>query len=324
MKVLVTGRLPEEIVTTLSMEHDVEMFQLDRPMHRAELLSAAVDKEGLLCTISDRIDEEFLNHATGLKMIANYGVGYDNIDLPAATNRKIPVSNTPGVLTDATADLAFALILGAARRLVEGDRRTRDGEFQFWAPLLFLGRDVSGKTLGIVGMGQIGRAVARRAQGFDMHVLYQSRSRLEPSEEQQLGVEYATLDELLVRADFVSIHVPLTEKTLHLISTRELAMMKPTAYLINTSRGPVLDEVALVKALKENRIEGAGLDVYENEPNLSLGLSDLSNVVLLPHCGSATLGTRTRMAQLAVTNLLAGLGARKPPNCLNCHDIGLL
>ncbi len=321
MKVLVTGRLSVDVMAMLSAEHEVEGSQMDRPMDRAELLARVKDKEGLLCAITDKIDEQLLLHAPGLKMIANYGVGYDNIDLRAVTQRRIPVSNTPGVLTDATADLAFALILGVARRLVEGDRRTRNGDFRFWAPLLFLGRDVSGKTLGIVGMGQIGQAVARRAKGFAMRILYHSRARLQPQEEQELGAEYVALDELLGRADFISLHVPLSEKTRHLISTRELTLMKPTAYLINTSRGPVVDEVALLEVLKEKRIEGAGLDVYEHEPDLTPGLTDLANVILLPHVGSATLETRTKMGILAATNLLAGLRGETPPNCLNCGDI---
>lgn len=324
MKVLVTGRLTADVLAMLSAEHEVEMSQVDQPMDRAALMGLVRDKDGLLCTISDRIDEELLRLAASLKMIANYGVGYDNVDLRAATNRRIPVSNTPGVLTDATADLTFALILGVARRLVEGDERTRSGEFRFWAPLLFLGRDVSGKTLGIVGMGQIAKAVVRRAKGFGMRVMYHSRTRLDPQEEGRLGVEYVSLDDLLRRSDFVSLHVPLTEQTRHLISTRELTLMKPTAYLINTSRGPVVDERPLFEALKEKRIQGAGLDVYEHEPALTPGLTDLTNVILLPHIGSATLETRTKMGTLAATNLLAGLRGETPPNCLNCNDIALL
>jgi glyoxylate reductase len=324
MKVLVTGRLTADVVAMLSAEHEVEMSQVDHPMDRAELMRLVRDKDGLLCTISDKIDEELLQLAASVKMIANYGVGYDNVDLQAATNRKIPVSNTPGVLTDATADLTFALILGVARRLVEGDKRTRSGEFRFWAPLLFLGRDVSGKTLGIVGMGQIAKAVVRRAKGFGMRVMYHSRTRLDPQEEGRLGVEHVSLDDLLRRSDFVSLHVPLTEQTRHLISTRELTLMKPTAYLINTSRGPVVDERPLFNALKEKRIQGAGLDVYEHEPALTPGLTDLTNVILLPHVGSATLETRTKMGTLAATNLLAGLRGETPPNCLNCNDIQLL
>ena len=252
-----------------------------------------------------------------LKMIANLGVGYNNIDVRAATARGIPVSNTPGVLTEATADLAFTLLLAVARRVVEGDRRVRAGEFKFWAPFLFLCREVSGKTLGIVGMGRIGKAVARRARGFDMPVLYHNRSRLESDEEDRLGARHASLDELLQQSDFVSLHVPLTAQTTHLIGGEQLAAMKPTAYLINTARGPVVNEQALLEALQARRIAGAALDVYENEPALTPGLTLLDNVVLLPHVGSATLETRTRMAAMAAQNLIAGLSGQTPPNVVN-------
>jgi glyoxylate reductase len=244
-------------------------------------------------------------------------VGYDNIDVAAATVRGIPVSNTPGVLTDATADITFALILATARRVVEGDRRTRAGEFRFWAPLHFLGREVSGKTLGIVGLGRIGRAVARRAKGFDMKIVYHSRRRLEVFEEKELGVSYEDFNGLLEQSDFVSLHVPLTDGTHHFIGLRELETMKQSAYLINTSRGPVVDEEALLEVLREGKIGGAGLDVYENEPILTPGLTELKNVVLLPHVGSATIETRTRMGLKAAENLLAGLSGKRPPDCLN-------
>ncbi len=250
-------------------------------------------------------------------MIANMGVGYNHIDIAAATRRGIPVSNTPGVLTDATADLAFTLILAVARRVVEGDRRVREGKFKLWAPFLFLGREVSGKTLGIVGFGRIGRAVARRAAGFGMRVLYHNRSRLTPAEERESPAEYADLNTLLAQADFVSLHVPLSGETRHLIGAEELSRMKPTAYLINTARGPVVDEVALLATLQRGMIAGAGLDVYENEPALTPGLADLPNVVLLPHVGSATLETRTAMAAMAARNLIAGLDGQRPPNLVN-------
>ena len=250
-------------------------------------------------------------------MIANMGVGYNHIDIAAATRRGIPVSNTPGVLTDATADLAFTLILAVARRVVEGDRRVREGKFKLWAPFLFLGREVSGKTLGIVGFGRIGRAVARRAAGFGMRVLYHNRSRLTPAEERESPAEYADLNTLLAQADFVSLHVPLSGETRHLIGAAELSRMKPTAYLINTARGPVVDEVALLATLQRGMIAGAGLDVYENEPALTPGLADLPNVVLLPHVGSATLETRTAMAAMAARNLIAGLDGQRPPNLVN-------
>ncbi len=321
MKVLVSGRLPEAVIRSIAAEHEVEVNSNDYPMERSEILARLPDKQGFLCMITDSVDAELLDHAPQLKMIANYGVGYNNIDLAAATARGIPVSNTPGVLTDATADAAFALMLACARRVVEGDRRTRQGRFKHWAPLHFLGTEVSGKTLGIVGLGRIGRAVCRRAAGFGMRVLYHSRHRLPAEDEADLSVTHAGLHELLAEADFVSLHVPLTEHTRHLIGAGELRRMKPTAYLINTARGPVVDEKALVQALREGRIAGAGLDVYENEPDLAPGLAERENTVLLPHIGSATIETRTRMAELAAENLLAGLRGQRPPNCLNCQQI---
>jgi glyoxylate reductase len=317
MKVLVTGRLPEEVMAVIRKAHHVEAHGEDVPIKRQRLLDLIGDKEGLLCMITDRIDGEVLGGAPNLKMIANLAVGYDNIDMAAATVRGIPVSNTPGVLTDATADITFALILATARRVVEGDRRTRTGEFRFWAPLHFLGREVSGKTLGIIGLGRIGRAVARRAKGFDMQILYHNRRRLEVFEENELGVSYADFNGLLEQSDFVSLHVPLTDGTHHLIGLREIKTMKPSAYLINTSRGPVVDEEALLEVLREGGIEGAGLDVYENEPVLTPGLKELKNVVLLPHVGSGTVETRTKMGLKAAENLLAGLQGKRPPDCLN-------
>ena len=259
--------------------------------------------------------------APALKVIANYGVGFEHIDLDAATRRGIPVTNTPGVLTETTADLAFALILATARRVVAGDQRVRQGKFQYWAPLLFLGQEVNGKTLGIIGMGRIGKAVARRAAGFGMKLLYHSRTRLSPLEEQELGASLQPLETLLREADFVTLHVPLTPHTRHLIGSRELELMKDSAFLINTARGPVVDEAALVAALRQGQIRGAGLDVYEKEPELSPGLADLENVVLLPHLGSATVETRTRMAVMAAENLLAGLRGDPPPNCLNWAEL---
>ncbi len=321
MRVFITARLPEEILARIAREHSLEVYGEDRPIDREKLLAGIEGKDGLLCTLTNRIDLEVLERAPGLKIIANNGVGFDHIDIEAATGRAIPVTNTPGVLTDSTADLTFALILATARRLIEGDRMTRSGKFQFWAPFHFLGQDVSGKTLGIVGFGRIGKAVARRAAGFDMKVIYYSRSRLKKDEEERSGVLFASLDELLKASDFVSLHVPLRAETHHLIGERELAMMKNSACLINTARGPMVDETALVEALKQRRIRAAGLDVYENEPVLAPGLAELDNVVLLPHAGSATLETRTRMAVMAAENLLAGLRGERPPNCLNWESI---
>ena len=321
MKVLVTARMPEEVLSLIGRDHQVESYDADPPLDRQKLLRRIAGQEGLLCTITDRIDAEVLDRAPALKVIANYGVGFEHIDVDAATRRGIPVTNTPGVLTETTADLAFALILATARRVVAGDQRVRQGKFKYWAPLLFLGQEVNGKTLGIIGMGRIGQAVARRAAGFGMKLLYHSRTRLSPAEEQELGASFQPLETLLREADFVTLHVPLTPHTRHLIGSRELELMKNSAYLINTARGPVVDEAALVAALRQGQIRGAGLDVYEKEPELCPGLADLENVVLLPHLGSATVETRTRMALMAAENLLAGLRGDPPPNCLNWAEL---
>jgi glyoxylate reductase len=317
MKVLITGRIPDKGINIFGNEIDVTINEFERPMVRERLLELIKDKDGLLCMLNDKIDEELLENAVQLKMIANYAVGFDNIDIEAATARKIPVSNTPGVLTDATADLAFALILCVSRRVVEGDRVLREEGFHQWAPQYFLGREVSGKTLGIVGFGRIGKAVAKRANGFNMKIIYYSRRRLDISEEKKLNVEYSGLKKLLSNADFVSLHVPLSEETKHFVGKDELKLMKKTSYLINTSRGPVIDEKALVDTLQSGDIAGAGLDVYENEPLLSPGLVEIKNAVLIPHIGSATIETRTKMAIKASTNLLTGLKGNRPPDCLN-------
>lgn len=317
MNVFSTIRLPDELRAKIEAEHQLEMHPEDQPMERERLVDVIGSVEGLLCTITDRIDDSLMARGEKLKVIANFGVGFDHIDVAGATRRSILVTNTPGVLTDATADLAFALIMSLARRVVEGDRMIREGQFKYWAPFHFLGSQVAGKTLGIVGMGRIGQAVAKRAAGFDMRVLYHSRHALDAETERALGASRAALDDLLRKSDFVSLHVPLTPETRHLVGQRELAIMKPSACLINTARGPVVDEAALVEALKQGVIHGAGLDVYENEPELTPGLAALDNVVLLPHVGSATVETRTLMASMAVENLLAGLRGEKPPNGLN-------
>lgn len=321
MNILVSGRLPEKVMLRLSKGNAVQDHGEDRPMTRRELLDSVGDKDGFLCMITDKIDEELLNSGPRLKMIANLAVGFDNIDIEAVTARGIPVSNTPGVLTNATADLTFALILATARRLVEGDKRTRAGDFRFWAPLLFLGRDVSEKTLGIIGLGRIGRAVVRRARGFDMNILYHNRRRIKSHEENELGIKYVDLKTLIEQSDFISLHVPLTDETHHIIGNKELEMMKPEAYLINTSRGPVVDEKALFRALRKETIAGAGLDVYENEPSVTAGLKEMDNVILLPHVGSATIETRTKMGLKAAENLLAGLRGERPPDCLNWENL---
>ncbi|MEW6141083.1 MAG: D-glycerate dehydrogenase [Thermodesulfobacteriota bacterium] len=318
MKVLITGRLPEDLLVRVRLEHEVIVNERDEPMSRNEILRHCAEIHGLLCMVTDVIDAHLIKTSPNLKMIANYGVGYDNIDIPAATSAGIKVSNTPGVLTDATADLTLALILAVARRLVEGDKLVRAGRFHKWSPMTFLGRDVSGKTLGIIGLGRIGKAVARRARAFDMRILYHNRHRLSAEEEHALSVTYADLKSLISESDFVSLHVNLTHETRHLIGSEELALMKPSAYLINASRGPVVDEKALVRALSEGLLAGAGLDVFENEPELAPGLADFDNVVIVPHIGSATVETRYKMAAVAVENLMAGLRGDTPPNCLNC------
>ncbi len=294
----------------------VEVNPEDRVLARDELLRAVRGRDGVLCLLTDAIDAAVLDAAQGARVFANCAVGYNNIDVAAATARRIAVTNTPGVLTDATADLTWALLFSVARRIPEGDRYTRAGRFTGWAPMLMLGGDISGRTLGIIGAGRIGTAVALRSRGFRMRVLYFDTAQNEPLE-QAVGAVRVDLDTLLRESDFVSVHVNLDATTHHLIGARELALMKPTGYLINTSRGPVVDEAALVEALRQRGIAGAGLDVFENEPALAPGLAELDNAVVPPHVGSATIGTRTRMATLAATNLLAALRGERPPNIVN-------
>ncbi|MHA2256214.1 MAG: 2-hydroxyacid dehydrogenase, partial [Candidatus Heimdallarchaeaceae archaeon] len=253
---------------------------------------------------------------TGIKAISNFAVGVDNIDIEAATARKIPVMNTPGVLTNATADLTFSLILGTARRLVEADNFLRTGKWNGWDPLLLLGGDVSGKTLGIVGLGRIGKAVAERAKGFGMEVIYNSRAKFQ-DDERLLGIQFASLKELLKRSDFVTLHTPYTEATHHLIGRKELELMKPSAYLINTARGQIINEEELIEGLNEGLIAGAGLDVYYEEPKFNKELAKLSNVILLPHIGSASLETRTNMGIIAAENLKNALFGNRPAHIVN-------
>jgi glyoxylate reductase len=317
MNVLVTGNLPDSILDRIRKVHAVRVNREDRPMERQALLAAVADTQGLLSMLTDRVDVELLDRAPQLRMVANCAVGFDNVDIAAASGKRIWVSNTPGVLTDSTADLAFALMLAVGRRVVEGDRRVRGGRFRHFAPFCFLWRDISGKTLGILGLGRIGRAVARRAGGFGMQVVYHNRNRLPAEEEAAHGIRYVSLETLMQTSDFISVHVPLSDATRHLVDAAAIGMMKPSAILVNTARGPVVDEAALVEALRAGRIGGAGLDVYENEPDLAPGLAELDNAVLLPHVGSASIETRTRMADMAADNLLAGLRGEVPPNCLN-------
>lgn len=311
-KVLVAREIPEAGLCPLGA-FDVTVLR-ERPPTREELLEAVRGMEGILSTVTERIDAGVLDAAGGsLRVVANMAVGYDNVDLEAARERGIAVTNTPGVLDETTADVAFMLLLAAARRLGEAERLLRAGRWEWWGPKLLTGPDVWGKTLGIVGMGRIGTAVARRAKGFGMEVLYTARSP-RPEAERELGARRVGLDELLRESDFVSIHTPLTPETHHLIGPQELAKMKRTAVLVNTARGPVVDEGALADALAEGRIFAAGLDVYEEEPKVHPGLLELENAVLAPHIGSASIETRDAMARLAGENLAAVLRGEEPPN----------
>ncbi len=276
--------------------------------------------EALLPLLTDKIDEKILQKMPRLKIIANYAVGYNNIDLEAATKRNIAVTNTPGVLTEATADLTWALLMALARLIPQGDRLMREGKYGGWDPMLLLGAEVYGKTLGIIGPGRIGSAVAKRAVGFDMRILYYGRT-VNTVLEQETGAERVDFDALLEQADFISLHVPLTGDTRYLIDRPQLLKMKNSAFLINTSRGAVINERALVEALKNGFIAGAGLDVFEREPLLAPGLADLENVVLLPHIGSATVTARTRMAETAAGNIIDFFEGRRPRNLVNQLDL---
>lgn len=316
-KVFVTRKIPEEGLDILRKGVDeLSINPDDNNLDKRGLIEKISDIDGLLCMLSDPIDKEVIASAPKLKVIATYAVGYNNIDITEAKRRGIPVCNTPGVLTDATADIAWALLMACARRIVEGDEMTRKGEFKGWAPMLLLGSDIVGKTLGIIGAGRIGTAMALRSKGFNMKALYCSRHHNEVIESQldAIKVDKGTL---LRESDYISLHVPLTDETKHYISEREFEMMKKTAFLINTARGPVIDESALVEALQSGRIAGAGLDVYEKEPEIHNGLTALKNVVLAPHLGSATVKTRTKMAIMASEDLVAVLKGNRPKNCVN-------
>jgi glyoxylate reductase len=319
-KVFLTRQLPPAVMERLERETDLAWHREDRVATKSEVIAGMKGRQALLCTILDRVDATLLDACLSLKVVANFGVGFNNIDVAAATARKIPVTNTPGVLTDATADMTFALLLAVARRLGEGERIVRARKWDGWQPLQLLGSDVSGATLGVIGFGRIGQAVARRAQAFGMRVIYWNRSALgEPPEADATRVSF---EEALRQSDFVSLHVAYNSETHHLLNEPQFALMKPTAFVINTSRGAVINETALVRALQTKQIAGAALDVFEREPQLAPGLADLENVVLAPHLGSATIGTRTKMGMIAVDNLLAVCEGRRPPNCVNPDVIG--
>jgi glyoxylate reductase len=309
-------RLPQEALDLARTRATVRLNEPDRRLDRAELAARLGDVDALVCLLTDTIDESVLAQAPRLRVVANVAVGYDNIDVAAATRRKIVVTNTPGVLTETTADFTWALLLAAARRVAEADAYTRAGKFTEWGLLLLLGGDVHGKTLGILGLGRIGQAVARRARGFGMRLVYHDAVR-DHAAERDLGVEYVDKERLLAESDFVTLHVNLTAETRHLIGEAELRRMKPTAYLVNAARGPIVDEAALVRALKGGWIAGAGLDVYEEEPRVHPGLLECPTAVLAPHIASASRETRTRMALMAVENCLAVLSGTRPANPVN-------
>lgn len=293
------------------------MWPHDQPPTRAELIENCRDKDALVCLLTEKIDAEVLAHIPTVKVIANVAVGFDNLDVKAGSERGVVMTNTPGVLDDTTADLAFALLMATARRLPEGDRLVRRGTWGGWGIMQLLGQDVHHATLGIVGFGRIGRGVARRARGFSMSVIYHDGIRAPEAVERELDVRFVPFEEVLRSADFITLHVPLLPETRHLIDAAALKKMKRTAVLVNTSRGPVVDEAALVNALKDGTIAGAGLDVYENEPQLAPGLRELENVVLLPHIGSASHATRGKMAEIAAQNVIAYFEGKVPPTALN-------
>jgi glyoxylate reductase len=315
-KVFITHPLYPDAQNLLQSCCDCEFWSKPERPSREELLRSLKDKEGLVCLLTERVADDVLRAAPKLRIVANVAVGYDNVDVPACTKRGVVVTNTPGVLDETTADFAWALMMAVARRLVEADQYVRAGNWQGWNFDQFCGTDVWGKTLGIVGFGRIGRAVARRAVGFGMKVIYNSKTRASEDVEKELRAEYRDLNALLQEADFVTLHVPLNGDTRQMFDAPKLFRMKATAFLINTSRGPVVDEAALVHALESKKIAGAGLDVFEQEPFVHAGLKR-SNVVLAPHLGSASNETRGRMALVAAQNIVALFQGQRPPNMVN-------
>jgi len=322
LRVIVTRAIPEAGLALLRGHADIWVNPEDRPLTREELLEKAATAHGAIGLLTDRIDAVFFEAAPLLRGYANYGVGYDNIDVPEATRRAVPVSNTPDVLTTATAEMAWALIFAVARHVVSTDRVLRSGTWPGWGPLQFLGQEITGQTLGIFGPGRIGTAVAMMSRGFAMPVVYCGGRRPNETLERELGATRLPFDEFLATADVVSINAPLTPDTRHAFDAAAFSRMKPAAILVNTGRGPIVDETALVAALREKRIAGAGLDVFEFEPRLAEGLAALPNVVVTPHIGSATLKAREGMAVLAARNLLAMLTGGTPPTCLNPEVLG--
>ncbi len=316
-KVFITRRLPTDLAR-LRQVATIEVWEERQPPPDEVLLEKVKTVDGLLCLLTDRIDKQLIEAGTCLKVISQMAVGYDNIDIPTATAKKIPIGHTPGVLTDATADFTWALLMAAARRVVEADRFTRAGLWQTWEPDLLLGPNITGATLGIVGLGRIGQAVARRAKGFEMRVLYTSKHRCQAELEQSLGVEFVSFESLLQESDFVTIHTPLSDDTYHLFSYQQFELMKQSAILINTARGGVVNQDALYQALLQGQIAGAAIDVTEPEPiPIDSPLLTLDNLIIAPHIGSASRQTREKMANMAIANLIAGLKGDRLPDCVN-------
>jgi glyoxylate reductase len=312
-KVFVTYKIPDMGLNLLKEKFEVIINPYDRLLTKDELIKAASNFDALITMLADTIDKDVLESGKDrLKIVANYAVGYNNIDFEKAKELGIYVTNTPGVLTETTADLAWALMLAISRRIVESDAFTRSGKFEGWKPEIFLGNDVYGKILGIIGFGNIGQAVARRAIGFNMKVYYYQRHKVAPEIEKSLHATYLSLEEVLTKSDFISLHVPLTKETYHLIDNKRLSLIKKTAYLINTARGPVIDEKALCQKLKNNEIAGAALDVYENEPIICEDLFKLNNVILTPHIGSASYETRSKMSLMVAKDVIQSLNGEKP------------
>ncbi|HLC71661.1 MAG TPA: D-glycerate dehydrogenase [Candidatus Nanoarchaeia archaeon] len=317
LRVFITRKIPESGIKLLQKSCHIKIYQKDQVMPKKELIKEVKQCDALLCLLTDKIDKEIIDANPKLKIISNYAIGFNNIDVAYATKKRIPVTNTPGrAIVDAVAEHTFALIFAVTKRIVEADRFMRAGKYKTWEPLLLLGMELVGKTIGIVGLGRIGSGVAQRAKAMGMKVVYYDVKR-NVDFEGEFNAQYLSLNDLLKSADVVSVHVPLLPTTTHLIGKKKLSLMKKTAYLINTSRGPVIDEKALVQALKQKKIAGAGLDVYEFEPKLTTGLTKLQNVVLTPHIASATIEARSEMSKDAAENILAVLQGKKPKMLVN-------
>ncbi len=315
-KVFIARPIQQIVVDQVARSCDVRVHPEDAPMSAAQLAEAIADVDGLM-SVGGNIDEDLLSRAPKLRVIANIGAGYDTIDVAACSRRRIVVSNTPDVLTESTADMAFALLLAVSRHLLKADRYARDGSWKYGLFNLLWGTELFGKTLGLYGFGRIGQAMARRGRGFSMRILYHARHRVDATLENEVGAQFVDLKTLLRESDFLSLHAPLNSESNRAIGAAELALMKPGAFIINTARGKIVEEEALAQALKSGRLAGAGLDVFENEPQIHSELIGMENVVMAPHIASATTETRLRMARLAAENLLAAFGGRRPPNALN-------